>query len=68
MSENERVLNRPLVIQQLEPAESVHCTENGQPVALGIDRPTDQAVLSCTKDEDTDLTLRVLTYVNGTYK
>jgi len=54
-------LNRPLVIDQIEPAELVQCNEQGHTVQLGIDRPSDQAALSCSKEEKTDVTLRIVT-------
>lgn len=50
-----------LIIKQIEPIGLVRCTENGEPVALDKARPSQLALMECTKDPDKRVNLRIRT-------
>ena len=55
------VTEQGLIIQQIEPAALVRCTENGKPVALGISRLSQVALMECIKDSERTVNLRIRT-------
>ena len=53
-----------LRITAIEPATLVHCTQNGSPVTLNVDLPTNQALMTCTKDPDQNIDFQVQSNVD----
>jgi hypothetical protein len=52
-----QTMTERLVINQIEPADLITCTENGKALSLGTARPDNQALLNCAKDENQQILL-----------